>query len=112
MSHVGRWVYAYIFSPVNFLCTFFSQCVHRGNIKDEFPPIGTFDYLSITNATARALRKGKLEPDPKDTLIDRAVSLNIIDDEAGTRLHAAETARSAIIQVDAFDPETYADLKG
>ena len=63
-------------------------------------------------AVRKALRKGKLEPDPKDTLIDRAVSLNIIDDEAGTRLHAAETARSAIIQVDAFDPETYADLKG
>jgi acyl-CoA dehydrogenase len=60
----------------------------------------------------KALRNGKLESAPDDTLIDRAVSLGIIDDEAGRRLQTAEAARDAVIQVDAFDPQTYTGLKG
>jgi len=64
------------------------------------------------DAVRKAIRKGKLESAPDDTLIDRAVSLGIIDDEAGRRLHEAEAARDVVIQVDAFDPQTYIGLKG
>jgi acyl-CoA dehydrogenase len=66
----------------------------------------------VREAVRAAIRKGKLEPTPDDTLIDRAVSLGIINDEDGRRLAEAEAARDAVIQVDTFDPQTYIGLKG
>ena len=64
------------------------------------------------DAVRAAIRKGKLESTPDDTLIDRAVSLGVINDEEGRQLNEAEAARDAVIQVDAYDPRTYIGLKG
>ena len=64
------------------------------------------------DAVRAAIRKENLESAPDDTLIERAVSLGIINDEEGRRLDEAEAARDAVIQVDAFDPQTYIGLKG
>ncbi|NQU60211.1 MAG: acyl-CoA dehydrogenase [Rhodospirillales bacterium] len=59
-----------------------------------------------------AVRTGKLESQPKETLVNRAVSAGVVSAEDGKRLEAAEAARDDIIQVDSFDPETYTGLKG
>ena len=59
-----------------------------------------------------AVRAGTLDREPRDTLIDRAAAQGIIDGEELKRLEAAEAARDDVIQVDSFDPETYAGLKG
>ena len=59
-----------------------------------------------------AVKAEKLEPAPESTLGERALAAGIIDAQERTRLEAAEEARDAVIQVDAFDPETYAGLKG
>ena len=59
-----------------------------------------------------AIKAKNLESAPDDTLIERAVSLGIINDEEGRRLDEAEAARDDVIQVDAFDPQTYIGLKG
>ena len=64
------------------------------------------------DAVRAAIREGKLDSEPDDTLIDRAVTLGIVDDEDGQRLNDADAARNAAIQVDVFDPQTYMGLKG
>jgi acyl-CoA dehydrogenase len=64
------------------------------------------------DAVRAAVRRGILESAPDDTLIDRAVSLGIINDDERRRLDEAEAARDAVIQVDSFDPQTYIGLKG
>jgi len=59
-----------------------------------------------------AVRAGKLEPQPEKTLAERAAAAGIVSAEDGKRLIAAEAARDDVIQVDSFDPETYAGLRG
>ncbi|MCH7865575.1 MAG: DUF1974 domain-containing protein, partial [Proteobacteria bacterium] len=59
-----------------------------------------------------AVRAGALDREPRDTLIARAAAQGVIDGEELKRLEAAEAARDDVIQVDQFDPETYAGLKG
>ena len=59
-----------------------------------------------------AVRAGTLDREPRDNLIDRAAAQGIINGEGLKRLEAAEAARGDVIQVDSFDPETYAGLKG
>ncbi len=70
------------------------------------------DARDAREAVRTAIGQGKLDAAPDDTLIDRAVSLGIINDEEGRRLGEAETARDAVIQVDTFDLKTYMGLKG
>ncbi|MCZ6847514.1 MAG: acyl-CoA dehydrogenase [Alphaproteobacteria bacterium] len=70
------------------------------------------DARDAREAVRTATGQGKLDAAPDDTLIDRAVSLGIINDEEGRRLSEAEAARDAVIQVDSFDLETYMGLKG
>ena len=59
-----------------------------------------------------AVRSGTLDREPLDTLIDRAAAQGVINAEEQNRLEAAEAARDDVIQVDQFDAETYAGLKG
>ncbi len=59
-----------------------------------------------------AVRAGTLEREPRDTMIERAGAQGIIDAEERERLEAAEAARDDVIQVDQFDPETYAGTRG
>jgi len=68
----------------------------------------TDDQITVRGA----VRNGMLDAEPKNTLIERAVNQSVIDEQAGMRLSAAETARERVIQVDVFDPETYEGLKG
>ena len=65
------------------------------------------------NARVRdAVRAGALDREPRDTLFERAAAQGVIDAAGRQRLEAAEAARDDVIQVDQFDPETYAGLKG
>jgi len=59
-----------------------------------------------------AIRAGRLEPEPAETLPARAAEAGVIDDDERARLEAAEAIRDAVVQVDAFAPEAYAALKG
>ncbi len=59
-----------------------------------------------------AVRAGTLDREPLDTLIDRAADQGVLNEEEQKRLQAAEAARDDVIQVDHFDPKTYAELKG
>ena len=59
-----------------------------------------------------AVRAGTLKREPLDTLFERACVQGVINEEEQNRLAAAEAARDDVIQVDHFDPEIYAGLKG
>jgi len=59
-----------------------------------------------------AVRQGTLDAAPKATQIERAFIAGLIDTAAKTRLTTAEQARDDVIQVDVFDPKTFAGLKG
>ncbi len=59
-----------------------------------------------------AVRAGTLDREPRDTMIGRAAAEGVINGDELQRLEAAEAARDDVIQVDSFDPETYAELKG
>ena len=59
-----------------------------------------------------AVRAATLDREPRDTLIARAAAQKIINGEERKRLEAVEAAGNDVIQVDSFDPETYAGLKG
>lgn len=59
-----------------------------------------------------AVRSGKLAADPADTLAERGVAQGIIDATERGRLVAADAARDRAVQVDAYDPEDYAGIKG
>jgi len=71
--------------------------------------------VAAKDADARvrdAVRAGALDREPRDTLFERAAAQGVIDAAGRQRLEAAEAARDDVIQVDQFDPETYAGLKG
>ncbi|MCH7550458.1 MAG: DUF1974 domain-containing protein, partial [Proteobacteria bacterium] len=59
-----------------------------------------------------AVRAATLDREPRDTLVARAAAQGVINGEERKRLEAVEAARDDVIQVDSFDPETYAGLKG
>jgi acyl-CoA dehydrogenase len=59
-----------------------------------------------------AVRNGALDAAPRETLNQRARDAGVIDALGYERLAAAETAQDEAIQVDVFDPESYAELKG
>jgi alkylation response protein AidB-like acyl-CoA dehydrogenase len=59
-----------------------------------------------------AVRNGTLDAAPRESLNQRARDAGVIDAAAYERLAAAETAQDEAIQVDVFDPERYAELKG
>ena len=59
-----------------------------------------------------AVRAGDLEAGPADTLAERAGAKGIITADERRRDEAAEEARDAVIQVSAYDTDTYDSLKG
>ncbi len=59
-----------------------------------------------------AVRSGDLEAGPADTIAERAAAKGIITADERRRAEAAEKARDAVIQVGAYDADTYDSLKG
>jgi len=53
----------------------------------------------------QAVKDGKLQPAPGQSQIDAGVAAGVLQAGQGERLHAAEKARRAVIDVDAFDKE-------
>jgi acyl-CoA dehydrogenase len=58
-----------------------------------------------------AVRAGTLDRAPGDMLADLGLAAGVIDAADHARLVAANEARDAVIQVDAFTPEVYRDLR-
>ena len=63
--------------------------------------------LAVETELRDAIRSGKLDRAPGDTLIERALEAGIIDEEDALDLKEAEEARSLAIRVDAFDPKSF-----
>ncbi|WP_313740058.1 acyl-CoA dehydrogenase [Pseudomonas sp.] len=53
----------------------------------------------------QAIKQGTVQPTPGQSLIDAAVQSGALQASEGQRLHEAEAARRAVIDVDAFDKE-------
>lgn len=51
----------------------------------------------------QAVKEGRVQPTPGESLIDAAVQSGALQPDDGQRLHEAEHARRAVIDVDAFD---------
>jgi acyl-CoA dehydrogenase len=67
------------------------------------------DAQAKVREAARARRLGDL---PRDKMAEQALSQGVISKDDFDRLMAAEAARDDAIQVDAFDPAMYRELKG
>ncbi|MNH26590.1 acyl-CoA dehydrogenase [compost metagenome] len=67
------------------------------NLLDETAP--------LHKVLHQAIKEGKVQPAPGQSAIDAAVQSGALQVEEGQRLHAAEKARRAVIDVDAFDKE-------
>jgi acyl-CoA dehydrogenase len=64
-----------------------------------------------TEAKVRAaVRAGRLDKAPGHDLADRALAAGVITEDERRRIHEADEARDEVIQVDAFDPETFRTL--
>ena len=59
------------------------------------------------NKIKAALKGGRLEREPEESLRDRALDTGIINQQDHEKLAAAEQLRDEVIQVDAFDPEEF-----
>ncbi|WP_085590123.1 MULTISPECIES: acyl-CoA dehydrogenase [unclassified Pseudomonas] len=57
----------------------------------------------LHKALHQAIKEGKVRPAPGQSLIDAAVDAGVLQPGEEQRLHAAEQARRAVIDVDAFD---------
>jgi acyl-CoA dehydrogenase len=62
------------------------------------------DGLAVEAEIRDAIRAGKLDRAPGDTLIERALEAGIIDESDALAIKEAEEARAEAIRVDAFDP--------
>jgi acyl-CoA dehydrogenase len=58
-----------------------------------------------------AVRAGQLDRGAKDDLDKRALAAGIISEEEYAALNEAAAARDAVVQVDAFDPASYRQLR-
>ncbi len=58
-----------------------------------------------------AVKEKRLDKRPKDTLLKRALSTDVISQTEFDSIAEAEQARDEVIQVDAFDPKTYYELR-
>jgi len=61
------------------------------------------DAAPLYKALHQAIKDGKVQPVPGQSAIDAAVDSGMLQPGEGQRLHAAEQARHAVIDVDAFD---------
>ncbi len=86
----------------------------------EEPGLGRLDAaldealeaLAVETKIRDAIRAGELDRAPGDMLLDRAVEAGIIDERDRLEVLEADAVRDEVIQVDAFDPETFRTLCG
>ena len=84
--------------------------------KAEEPGLGRLEAalskcveaLAVEAEIRDAIRAGKLDRAPGDTVIERALEAGIIDEEDALKLKEAEEARAEAIRVDSFDPAEFA----
>lgn len=67
--------------------------------------------LPVETKLRDAVRAGRLDRGAKDELDERARAAGIISREEYAALNEAAAARDAVVQVDAFDPATYRQLR-
>ncbi len=70
------------------------------------------DARAVETKLRDAVRAGFLDCAPGDLLADCGVAEGIISDDECTRLKEADEVRDEVIQVDAFDPNSYSALRG
>ncbi len=68
------------------------------------------EALAVETKLRDAVRAGRLDRAPGYVLAERGLAAGIISEEEYRRLREADEARDEVIQVDAFDPETYRSL--
>lgn len=74
------------------------------DLLDEAVPLHKALHLGI--------KDGKVRPAPGQSVIDAAIESGVLQPDEGQRLHAAEQARRAVIDVDAFDKEQLLPVPG
>jgi acyl-CoA dehydrogenase len=70
------------------------------------------DAAPLHKALHQALKEGKVKPAAGQSAIDAAVEAGALQPAEAQRLHAAEQARRAVIDVDAFDKEQLGPTPG
>ena len=68
--------------------------------------------LAVEKKARDAVRAGLIDKAPGDILLDRAMEAGIITGEERQQVLDADDVRDEVIQVDAFDPETFRSLRG
>jgi acyl-CoA dehydrogenase len=68
------------------------------------------DALAVEAKIRDAVRAGRIDRAPGDTLVELAREAGVITEEDCRRIRAADEARDEAIQVDAFDPSEYRAL--
>ncbi|MDH3297441.1 MAG: acyl-CoA dehydrogenase [Gemmatimonadota bacterium] len=87
--------------------------------RDE-PGLGRLDAaldqalaaLAVERKIRDAIRAGKLDKAPGDILLDQAVEAGVIDPAERQTVIDADVIRDEVIQVDAFEPEVFEELRG
>ncbi|AQW67881.1 MULTISPECIES: acyl-CoA dehydrogenase [Pseudomonas] len=74
------------------------------DLLDEAVPLHKALHLGI--------KDGKVRPAPGQSVIGAAIESGVLQPDEGQRLHAAEQARRAVIDVDAFDKEQLLPVPG
>jgi len=69
------------------------------------------EAIRVETKVRDAVRAGKLDKAPGEMLLQHAVWANIITQEELEKVRAAEEIQNEVIQVDAFDPETFRQLR-
>ena len=67
--------------------------------------------LPVETKLRDAVRAGRLDRAPKDELDERALAAGVITREEYATLNEANDARDAVVQVDAFEPGVYRQLR-
>ena len=68
--------------------------------------------LAVEKKIRDAVRAGRLDKAPGDEMLESAVAAGIINAEERQEVLDADVIRDEVIQVDAFDPETFRALRG
>jgi acyl-CoA dehydrogenase len=68
--------------------------------------------LAVETKIRDAIRAGRLDKAPGDLLLDRALEAGIISEEERQQVIEADEVRDEVIQVDAFDPESFRVVGG
>ncbi len=99
-------------------CVTFTSDIYTPS-KDE-PGLGRLEHaldhavaaLAVETKIRDAVRAGRLDRAPGDEMLESAVAAGIISAEERQEVLDADEIRDEVIQVDAFDPETFRSLRG